>query len=615
MIKKLTAKTQELNPKLPQYSNSFSKCVIIKPETQELLLKKGTVYSVFDVSGESNFDTELVIKVINDVINNLYFQSESISPIQSMEKAIVETKEKVLQLSNDTLTSNPQSINLNMITAVLWGSVLYIIKFGGAKGYLMKNGEISPLEMISEGNFSTASKVVDEDEVLILATEHFERSFPPERLLATSIGEGDLDPNQACLLMRLIIDTTFSDNEVVDFGLGDAVSKNKNRVRVEKLTSIIEDASRWILKSIKKVCGVFVALGKLLADAISKVLPRRKAVLLTRSISQLSGKGGTKTKSWLPLSLMSISLAFLVFFILRSTVLKSTNKENMERKNTGQQTVETSTKEVVNTETEDKSKDEQYKIKRVSPEVFYDLKITDQSVEPSEIEIVGDKVVIVDKITGKIYVSDISTPNFKLGVNTFPGIKSLASSEDLLSFNDNEGYKTYSIKNSTVISSYKVEGLSLTFPYAGFIYSVSSDILSKNTEKDGKLDGVVWAQSPDFVDAKSMSIAYSIYILKKDGNLVNYSGGSKTSFAINGLEKPLSDPSKVSTNIDFEYIYIADKGNEAIVVIDNKGNVVKQYKYEDSSTWSDIKSIAISSDEKTIFVLNSSKIYKLNIEN
>ncbi len=59
MIKKLTAKTQELNPKLPQYSSSFSKCLIIKPETQELLLKKGTVYALFNISGESNFDTEL----------------------------------------------------------------------------------------------------------------------------------------------------------------------------------------------------------------------------------------------------------------------------------------------------------------------------------------------------------------------------------------------------------------------------------------------------------------------------------------------------------------------------------------------------------------------------
>jgi len=156
MIKKLTAKTQELNPKLPQYSSSFSRCIIIKPETTELSLKKGTVYTLFEISGDSNFDTELICKVINDVIHNSYYQSENISPIQSMEKSIVEMKEKVLQLSNDTLTSDPQNIKLNILSAVLWGNVLYVVQFGSAKSFLMKGGSINPLEMLSEGNFSTS---------------------------------------------------------------------------------------------------------------------------------------------------------------------------------------------------------------------------------------------------------------------------------------------------------------------------------------------------------------------------------------------------------------------------------------------------------------------------
>ncbi len=614
MIKKLTAKTQELNPKLPQYSSSFSKCLIIKPETQELLLKKGSVYALFNISGESNFDTELVTKVVNDVINDFYFQSESISPIQSMEKAVVETKEKVLQLSNDTLTSNPQGVNLNVVAAVLWGSVLYIIQFGNAKSWLMKEGVISPLEMISEGSFSTASKVVDEDEVLILATEYFERSFPPERLLTASIGEEDLDPNQACLLMRLIIDTSFSEDEVIDFGLGQAISKNRARVRAEKITDLVKGVLDKGVSVAKKIPGIFIAVGKMFGVLFSKILPRRKAVLLSRSISQISGRDPEKTKGWIFLGFISILLASTVFFILRSTVFKTTKKiadESSQKQTTEEKKIEETTTQPV----EDKSKDEQYKIKRVTPEVFYDLKITDQSAEPSEIEVVGDKLVTVDKTSGKIYVSDTSTANFKSELNTYPGIRSLSSMDDLLTFNDTEGYKTYNVKNSSVINSYKVDGLSLTFPYAGFIYSISSDILSKNTEKNGKLEGTVWAQNPDFLNARSMSIAFSIYILKENGELVNYSGGTKATFSVSGLEKPFAEPSKVVANTDFKYIYVADKGNKSVVVLDDKGVVVKQYKYDNSDIWSDIRSIAVSSNEKTLFVLNSSKIYKVGLEN
>jgi len=198
--------------------------------------------------------------------------------------------------------------------------------------------------------------------------------------------------------------------------------------------------------------------------------------------------------------------------------------------------------------------------------------------------------------------------------NTFPGIKSLTQIDGLLSFNDNEGYKTYSIETSQTKSSYKVDGLNLTFPYAGFIYSISGYIFTKSTEKDGVLDGVVWAQNPEFNNAKSMAIAYSIYILKEDGNLVNYAGGAKTGFSVTGLEKPFAEPTKVIADVDLKNIYVADRGNKSIVVLDENGVLLKQYKNDNDSEWTDIKGLAVSSDEKTIFVLNSSKIYKINAE-
>ena len=597
MIKKLTAKTQELNPKLPQYSSSFSRCVVIKPETTELLLKKGTVYTLFEISGDSNFDTELICKVINDVIHDSYYQSEGISPIQSMEKSVVEMKEKVLQLSNDTLTSDPQGIKLNILSVVLWGNVLYVVQFGSAKSFLMKDGSINPLEMISEGNFSTASKVVDEDEVLILCTESFEKTFPPEKLLSSSISENDLDSNQACLLMRLLVDTSFSKDEEIDFGLGNMASKSETRERTERVVEKLNSAKRKVVQIIKR---------------ISASIPKRKVTLLKRKVTQISGGGKGKTKGWLFLTIIAVLLAVSVFFTFKSAVFKN---DKGKEETTEQVVEEKKVEDTKDTNIEDKSKDEQYKIKRVSPEVFYDLKITDESSDPSEIQVVGEKIVVVDRAPGRIYVSNISTPNFSMETNTFPGIRSLAQTDDLLSFNDNEGYKTYNVEISQVKSSYKVEGLNLTFPYAGFIYSLSDDILTKSTEKDGALEGVVWAQNPDFNNARSMAIAYSIYILKEDGNLVNYAGGAKTDFSITGLEKPLTEPTKVIADVNLKNIYIADKGNKSIVVLDEGGALLRQYKNDDANGWADIRGLAVSSDEKVIFVLDSSKIYKINAEN
>lgn len=606
MLKKLTAKTQELNSKLPQYSSSFAKCLTIKPENQELLLKKGTLYILFDLSGDSNFDTELVCKVIYDVLHDSYFNSESISPIQSMEKSVLETKEKILQLSADTLTANPQSVVFNIMAAVLWGNVLYIIKFGSAKCYTLKSWGVIPMEMISEGNFSTSSKVVDEDEVLIFCTDPFEKMVPPEKLLTSSLLESDLDPNQSCLLMRLLIDTSFSQDEVIDFGLGKAASQNKVRVRTEKVVSVLKDSFEKIAGFGKKL---LLSL-KLLILKLIKKLPRRKATMITNRISQISKGNGGKFKGWAFLSGIAILLAVSVFFTIRSSVFKN------QKKLTSKTSETSSSNQLLTSSTqpqEDKSKDEQFKISRVNPEVFYDIKIAEPQVEPTDIQIVGAQVVVVDRTTGKMFVSDTQTPNFKVAAATFPGIKSLSVLDGILSFNDTVGYKTFDLKTMAVGKSYKIEGLSLTFPYAGFIYAISDDTLTKETEKSGALEGEVWAKSPDFSGARSMAIAFNIYVLKSNGELISYSAGTKTAFAVSGLENPFSDTSKIVVDANLNYIYIADRANKSVVLLDDKGNLTKQYKYETSNTWSDIKSISVSLDEKALFVLNESKVYKINL--
>ena len=95
---------------------------------------------------------------------------------------------------------------------------------------------------------------------------------------------------------------------------------------------------------------------------------------------------------------------------------------------------------------------------------------------------------------------------------------------------------------------------------------------------------------------------------------MSYSGGTKTEFAVIGLDKSFSNPIKVVTDIDFSNIYVADRGNNRVVVLDKDGALVRQYKNDDDSLWKDIKGISVSSDEKIIFILDSSKVYKLQIE-
>jgi len=609
MTKKLSAKKQELNPKLNQFSNSFSKCIDIEPENQEILLRKGAVNSIFEISGNSNFDTDFVIKVITDILLNSYYSSDNISPVQTMEKTISEIKEKILQLSSDALISSPDEISFNFISSILWGNVLYIVKIGNIQSYTMKGGEVVSLEMISEGNFSSFSKIVDEDDIFIFCTKPFAQEYPPEKLLQTSIPEGSLSENQSCLLYKLLLDTKTPQNAEIDTGLGEAVQKNKQREFTNNITSSLNKLLGLVSPIVNKITSIAKPLVEKVSLLISKLIPKRKMVLFTRKIEQTTGGKNKKVRAWILLGLISFVAAFLVFRILKSFVFKDRPEKVEIPKEESHQT-ELKEEVVV----EDRSKDEEYKISRIKPEVFYDIKIADPEAEPTEIQVINDKIVAVDKDRGKIFKSEVALPNFSQESNIYKGIRSLGKEGSLFTFLDDEGYKTYDIATSQVKETYKLPSAKIVYPYSGYVYSISEDILSRGSVENNELKQVVWGQNQNFRDAVSISIAYSVYVLTNQGALVNYSGGVETDFTVSGLDKPFLNPIKVIADLDFENIYIADRGNNRVVILNEDGELVKQFKNDDDSLWYDIKGISVSSDEKYLFVLDTSKIYKVTLE-
>lgn len=609
MTKKLSAKKQELNPKLNQFSNSFSKCIDIEPENQEILLRKGAVNSIFEISGNSNFDTDFVIKVITDILLNSYYSSDNISPVQTMEKTISEIKEKILQLSSDALISSPDEISFNFISSILWGNVLYIVKIGNIQSYTMKGGEVVSLEMISEGNFSSFSKIVDEDDIFIFCTKPFAQEYPPEKLLQTSIPEGSLSENQSCLLYKLLPDTKTPQNAEIDTGLGEAVQKNKQREFTNNITSSLNKLLGLVSPLVNKITSIAKPFVEKVSLLISKIIPKRKMVLFTRKIEQTTGGKNKKVRAWILLGLISFVAAFLVFRILKSFVFKERPEQVEIQKEDSQQTE--FKEEVV---MEDRSKDEEYKISRVKPEVFYDIKIADPEAEPTEIQVINDKIVAVDKDRGKIFKSEVALPNFSQESNIYKGIRSLGKEGSLFTFLDDEGYKTYDIATSQVKETYKLPSAKIVYPYSGYVYSISEDILSRGSVENNELKQVVWGQNQNFRDAVSISIAYSVYVLTNQGALVNHSGGVETDFTVSGLDKPFLNPIKVIADLDFENIYVADRGNNRVVILNEDGELVKQFKNDDDSLWYDIKGISVSSDEKYLFVLDTSKIYKVTLE-
>lgn len=119
------------------------------------------------------------------------------------------------------------------------------------------------------------------------------------------------------------------------------------------------------------------------------------------------------------------------------------------------------------------------------------------------------------------------------------------------------------------------------------------------------------SDAPDFKDAAAMAIDGSVYVLWEDGSLKKYTRGAEDDFTVSGLEKPLSSPTRIWTTEDQDNIYILDKGNSRIIVLDKEGKFVKAYSADIIKA---AKDIDVAEADKKIFVLSGDKVYKIDIK-
>jgi hypothetical protein len=579
MHKKLTARVQKLSRKLPQSAQRFSSALVIEPDNQEALEKSGTLYAVFDIASSTPLDPLLVTKIIHDVLHDSYYTSDAVSPIQSLERAIVNVKDKVTQLPDSEVSS---TIDFNILAAALWGNVLYMVQFGKGGSFLVRENAVKPVNSATEGNFSEASGVVRGGDVVILGTEAFIGVYTPEDLVSgvVSFSVADLPEKASALLMKFEAVAEFTEAEKIDFGLQPPKEEkiaDKREVKRKK-TPASKDKTQTI------------------AEKEPPKLPK----ITVRSTRQRGVK---------PIYMVILAVVLLLGTSIYWTLRQRSSTEVGE----SEVSEETATEEVVE-ELEAESpeglalKDSEFNIERIAPEVFYDIKIVDESVSPTAITVLDNSVVVVDENTGKVFTSGIVTPKFSEETSSFPGIRSATYFGGDLVFIDNEGYKVY--EDGEVTESYEGESLGPSATYLSFIYSVSGDKLTKYSKVEDTLSGSIWAQSAALEGAVSIAVDGYIYVLKDDGSLLKFFTGVQEDFEITGLDKPLSNPANVVKDINLDNIYVADTGNSRVVVLDEDGNMVKQYLANNDS-WSDIKGVGITRDEKTLFVLSGSKVYKV----
>lgn len=101
-----------------------------------------------------------------------------------------------------------------------------------------------------------------------------------------------------------------------------------------------------------------------------------------------------------------------------------------------------------------------------------------------------------------------------------------------------------------------------------------------------------------------------VWLLQSNGQLVRLVAGKQAPFAISNLSTPMSEPIKIFTQPKFKHLYILDRGEKRVVVLEKIGNFLRQFKGDLLSGASDLW---VSANEKTLYILAGSKIYKIGL--
>lgn len=117
--------------------------------------------------------------------------------------------------------------------------------------------------------------------------------------------------------------------------------------------------------------------------------------------------------------------------------------------------------------------------------------------------------------------------------------------------------------------------------------------------------------APSLTTAASMAIDGSVWILFSDGSVKKYTKGKAEGFSVSGLPSPFKNPTQLFTDSDTESLYILDKGNSRIVVLDKNGTFKKAYQ---ASILAKATAIDVQEKEKKIYILQAKTLFMLPLE-
>lgn len=145
-----------------------------------------------------------------------------------------------------------------------------------------------------------------------------------------------------------------------------------------------------------------------------------------------------------------------------------------------------------------------------------------------------------------------------------------------------------------------------------FLDKKNNQIFRHNQILDVFSKGQVWLKDKvDLQDVISIAVDGSIYLLKKDGQIMKFHSGTQVPYEFEEIFPAFSSPSKIFTDFNSSFIYILDPDGERILVFDKKTQKLKTQFV--SEKFDQLVDFFVVEKEKKIYLLNGKKVFEIDL--
>lgn len=563
---------------------------------------------------QAGMETAVVGKEVLAALEEEFFRKNKQTVFEAFARSCRVSLEKVKESLKEGV-----EVEFNLVAASLDEEVLHLAQIGDGQIWLWRKGNLGPIFDKPTEEFKQASGNVFSGDILVLATPLFWEKITEGELKAVlaggEVGEAmeGLAPKVHGLESSAAVAALFVKfEEEVEEKKGPAKSarggsggkEKKEEVRLRpRVKPIFIRGPEVEAKRKRKVLIGALFLTLLLSLSVVKGVTKRGFLGRRTSFEDLVSQIQEKIEEADDFSSLnpkraneSLIEAQEILVKMRDLKIGSDEVKKLEQEITRKQ------KEILRVQEIE------------APELVFDLSLIKPQVEGVSLSFVENEVLVLS--SGSIFAVD---PERKKGEMILAG----EEFSDALFFSDNfvfgkEGiFKIDAEEKTTAKVVEKEEGWSEVKGFSTYLENLY--LLDTSANQIKKYTATASGYLPpqdyltdvaDFSDAVDIAIDGLIYVLEKNGNILKYLQGKKEYFQASGLDKSFSKTTVFYTDADLDDLYVLDKDNKRIVVLEKTGEYKAQYI---SEVLGEAGDFIVDSEKEVIYVLAGSKIYKINV--